>query len=109
MHNAFLPNVKQFGYTIGIQFNKTPLVIDKNNYTSKLGKVYIFYHLNHWPRNLFNNLALKNCLVGATNIVKNSDKSKHVYSGYGIAFDGADLWSFGNDFARIVVIFGIDN
>ena len=64
LHNVFLPNVKRFGYTIGIQFNKTALVIDKNNYMSKLGKVYIFYHLNYWPRNLFNNLVLKiACLV----------------------------------------------
>ena len=32
-----------------------------------------------------------------TNIVKNSDKNKNVYSCYGIAFDGAGLWCFGND------------
>ena len=29
-------------------------------------------------------------------------------SGYGIAFDGKDQWSFCNDYARNVVIFGID-
>ena len=40
---------------------------------------------------------------------KNSDKSKYMYSGYGIAFDGAGSWKFGNDFAWIVVIFGVDN
>ena len=34
---------------------------------------------------------------------------KHVYSGYGIAFDSAGSWSFGNGFARNVVIFGVDN
>ena len=32
-----------------------------------------------------------------------------MYSGYRIAFDGAGSWSFGNDFAGNVVIFGIDN
>ena len=26
-----------------------------------------------------------------------------------IAFDGAGSWNFGNDFARTVVIFGVDN
>ena len=31
-----------------------------------------------------------------------------MYSGYGIAFDGAVLWSFGNDFARNIVIFGAE-
>ena len=32
-----------------------------------------------------------------------------MYSGYGIAFDGKSEWSFGNDFARNVIIFGVDN
>ena len=40
---------------------------------------------------------------------KNSDKERHVYSGYGMAFDGKDSSSFGNDYARNVVIFGVDN
>ena len=31
---------------------------------------------------------IKNCLFTATNIIKNSDKEKYVYSGYGIAFHG---------------------
>ena len=44
-----------------------------------------------------------------TNIVKNSDKEKYVYSGYRIAFDEKCEWSFGNDFARIVIVFGVDN
>ena len=50
-----------------------------------------------------------NCLFGATNKAKNSSKEKWVCSGYGIAFDGAGSWSFGNDDARNVVIFGADN
>ena len=32
-----------------------------------------------------------------------------MYIGYGIAFDGAGLWSFGNDFDRNVVISDVDN
>ena len=32
-----------------------------------------------------------------------------MYSGYGIAFDGAGSWNFGNDISRNVVIFGFDN
>ena len=32
-----------------------------------------------------------------------------MYSGYAIAFDGVALWSFGNDSARNVIIFGVDN
>ena len=32
-----------------------------------------------------------------------------MYRGYGIVFDGAGSWNFGNDFARNIVIFGVDN
>ena len=42
-------------------------------------------------------------------MVKNSVKSKRVYSDYVIAFDGLCLWCFCNDFARNVIIFGVDN
>ena len=34
---------------------------------------------------------------------------KVVYNVYGIVFDGAGSWNFDNDFARNVVIFGVDN
>ena len=32
-----------------------------------------------------------------------------VYSGYLIEFDGLGSWSFGKDFSRNVIIFGVDN
>ena len=32
-----------------------------------------------------------------------------MYSGFGIAFDVADSWNFGNDFAWNIIIFGADN
>ena len=61
------------------------------------------------PESPVNNFKLKNCLFGATNIVKKSDKKKRVHSGYGIAFDGAGSWNFGNDFVRNVLIFVVDH
>ena len=36
-------------------------------------------------------------------------KKKYVYSRYGIIIDSAGSWNFGNDFARNVIIFGVDN
>ena len=47
-------------------------------------------------------------MFGGTNIVKSNDKSKYVYSGRGIGFDGLGSWSFANDFAWNVVNFGVD-
>ena len=49
-------------------------------------KVYIVYELYDWAKIPLKNFTLKNCLFGATNIIKNSDKDKWMYSGYGIAF-----------------------
>ena len=40
-------------------------------------------------------------MFGATSIVKNI--------GHGIAFDGKGTWSFGNNYARNVIMFGVDN
>ena len=37
------------------------------------------------------------------------NKSEYGYSSYGITFDRAGSWNFDNDFARNVVIFGVNN
>ena len=34
--NYSLPNIKYFKYKIEIQFNNTPLVVEQNNYASKI-------------------------------------------------------------------------
>ena len=41
--------------------------------------------------------------------MKNNYERIRVCSDYGIAFDWKDEWNFGNDFARNVIIFGVDN
>ena len=56
-----------------------------------------------------NNLQFKNGLFEATKRVKNSDKEKYVYSGYGIILDSTGSWTFDNDFAGNVINFGVDN
>ena len=48
-------------------------------------------------------------MFGATNIVKDSDKSKHVYSDDVIIFDSAGSCRFGTEIARTSVSFGTDN
>lgn len=46
-------------------------------------------------------------MFGSINIVKNNVKEKYIYSASETAFDGAGLWSFSNNFARSVVVFGV--
>ena len=102
-------SIKLSEYRIGIKFGKDQLAVEQNNYFSKIVDVYIAYDLDAWPKSPTNNFKFKNCLFRATNIVKNSDKEKNVYCGYGKTFDSAGSWSFDNDFARNVIIFGVDN
>ena len=109
LHGAFLPNIKYFGHKIGMQLNNTPSIVEQNNYSIKTVNAYIFYDLDNQPKIPPRNFTFKNCLFDATNIGKDNDKSKYVYSGYGIVYDGLGSWSFGNDFARNVISFGVDN
>ena len=92
-----------------IKFDTDPLAVEQNNYLNKIVNVYIVYNLAAWPRNPTNNLKFKNCFFGATNIVKNSDKEKYIYSAYKITFNSTGSWRFDNDFAGNVIIFGVDN
>ena len=71
-------SIKLSEYRIGIKFYKDPLAVEQNNYLCKIVNVYIVYYLDTWPRNLTNNSKSKNCLFGATSIVKNSDNEKYV-------------------------------
>ena len=72
---------------MGIKFDKVPLSVQQNNYGSTIA--YIVYDLDAWPKNPTNNFKFKNCLFGATSVVKNRDKEKYMYSGYRITFDSA--------------------
>ena len=61
-----------------IKFDKDPLAVKQNNYLTRIVIIYIAYDLTAWPRNNSNDFEFKNCLFGATNSVKNSDKEKYV-------------------------------
>ena len=84
--------VKRFVCKIGIQFRNTPLAIDRNTFTTKTVNDYIVYNLDNWPKIPLEIFTLKNCLLGGTNIATNSERSKWVYRGYEIAFDGKGEW-----------------
>ena len=88
-------SIKLCEYRTGIKFDKDPLAVDKKYYLTKIVNVYIIYDLDVWP---------ENCLFGATCIIKYSDKEMHVYSGFGIAFDGKGEWSFDNNFLVLIIL-----
>ena len=104
-----MPNIKWFRHKIIIQLNNTSLVIDQNKLSTKTVNADIVYDVDNCPNIWFWNFILKHFLFGATNIAKNSDKSKWVYSCIGIAFDGNVKWYFANGSAGKVVVFGVNN
>ena len=108
LYTAFLYSINISEYKMDRKFDKAPLPVEQNYYLTKIGNVYIAYDLDAWRKIPLRNFTLKNCLFGATNIVKNTDKGKYVYSGCGIALDGKGEWSFGSGYARNM-IFGVDN
>ena len=48
-------------------------------------------------------------MFGTVKLTGNIDKRNFIYNGWWIAFDGKSEWSFGNSFAKYVLIFGVDN
>ena len=111
LYTNFAHSTKLSGYEIETKFDNcnSVLVVEQNNYASKIVNAYIVFDLDTWPKIPLNIFTLKNCLFGATNVVKNNVKEKWIYRCNEIAFEGARSWSFGNAFARNVVIFGVDN
>ena len=89
LNTVFLCSIKLCGYKVGTKYDKDPLVVEQNNYETKIVNTYIVYKLDAWPRNPSNNFTFKNCLFGVTSVVKNNDEEKWVYSCYGITFGSA--------------------
>ena len=83
LYTTFLSSIKFSEYRIRIKCDKDYLAVEQNNYFTKIVKVYIAYDLDAWTRNPSN---LKTAYLEQQIIVKNSDKEKYLYSGYGIAF-----------------------
>ena len=71
---------------------------------------YIVYSLSQKTKNSDN--ALKNCLFGATKVIKpghTADTDKYIYSGYGLRFGSTGQFSHPQGgIARNITIFGVD-
>ena len=52
-----------------MQFNNTPLVVEQNNYTTKIVNAYIVYDLDNWSKIPLRNFKLKNWSYGTTNVI----------------------------------------
>ena len=46
LYAAFLHSTRLFGYKVKIKFDKDPLVVERNNYATKIVNAYIVYDLD---------------------------------------------------------------
>ena len=72
---AFLHNIKLSEYMNTIQQEHFSC---RTKQLHKIVSAYIVYNEDNWPKIPLNNFKLKNCLCGATSIVKNSNKSMYI-------------------------------
>ena len=61
-------SIKHCEYRMGSNFDKDPLAVEQNNYLSKIVNIYIVFDLDNLD------FEFKNCLYGATSILKKKDK-----------------------------------
>ena len=102
-------SIKRFVHKIGLKFNKGSLVVEQNKYATEIVNSYIVYEWDTWSKIPLDDFTLIYCLFGETKIKKFSNKEKWVFSSYWIVFCEKGLWSFGNDFARNIILFSVDN
>ena len=101
-------NIKLSGYKITTQINKSILVRTKQLHDQNCKWLHCLW-FTRLAKNSSYQFPIKNCLFDAANIVKYRQKNKNVYIGYEIALYWAVSWSFGNAFARNVLILYVDN
>ena len=76
---------------------------------NKRTNLYIVSELPNWPGNPRSTFVIENFLFGAVKSTSKAMKRNFICNGYKIAFNGAGLWSFSNDFALYVIVFGVEN
>ena len=69
-------SIKPSGYRVKIRFDKDLLAVKQINYFTKFVNVFIVYDLDNCDLEIPLRNFTKKLLVGATTIVKNSNKGK---------------------------------
>lgn len=77
---------------------RNPVLVQQNYsslHSNFILNLYIAFELNNWPCNPRNDFAIKDCLLGIVKLTTNAIKSKFIFNGPGITFNGAkfmELW-----------------
>ena len=107
--NSLDPMFSYFGNKARVRFDGSYLKQDKTTFThEKTVNIYTAYEIDLWPFRR-GHFTSGNALFDEVKLVKNPDKSKYKYSGYGIGFDNLGFFSFPTSgFGKNVINFGAD-
>ena len=108
-NNTLTPELNYYGTQTMVKFTRSCLKQSSHILTHKnIVNIYIVCELAASSSNV-NDPTIKNCLLGAVTLTKNSDIEKYKYFGYGIGFDRRSSFSFtGGGFGQNALIFGAD-
>ena len=108
-HTVLTSELSHVGNKTRVQFNGSCLKQNKVTFNpGKIVNIYIVYEIILYNSNS-NYPTLENCLFRALRMTKNADTDRYGYSGYGIAFDWHESFSFpGNGLQRNIIIFGVE-
>ena len=106
---SITPILSYYGTEARVEFNGSCLKQDEITFNhGKIVNIYIVYEISK-KISISDYLALENCLFGAVSLTENADINKYKYSGYGVAFDGYESFSFpGIGLGKNVIMFGVD-
>ena len=109
-NDSLAPSLSYIGNKTRVKFDGGCLKEDKITFThEKTVNIYIVYEMNLWNYVCSSDPTLRNSLLGAVKLVKNTDTDKYNNSGYGIRFDMKGTSGFPTTgFGRNVIIFEAD-
>ena len=108
-NNSLTPAINNYGTKTRVKLTGNCLQQSKITYShKKIVNIYVVYKLGASSSNI-NDPTLKNCLLGAVTLTKNTDIDKYGYSGYGIGFNRRSRFSFpSGGFGQNIINFGVD-
>ena len=103
---SITPELSYYDTKTRVKFSESCLKQDKATHNhGTIVNIYIVYEISK-NYNISTYPTSENCLFGAVSLTTHVDIDQYKYSGYGIAFDKKEEFSFGNGFGRNCIISG---
>ena len=111
VNNSISPTIKWYGNSnLCLIFKGRWLKQKSNFYSSNYNKCFIVYNQDTLSKDLNAYLTLKDCLFRGVKLAYSADPDKYSYSGCGIGFHSASIFSYiFFEWGKNAIVFGVDN